>query len=105
MFSNLLKQLYFCSFAQHWETILLWRNSSIERTSPILQYLKNTFTFFAKNIYKTSQLAFMPKFKNKVEQLCKSFLKDFSPREGLLPNRFELDTYAKLLEERGDTLS
>jgi hypothetical protein len=38
-------------------------------------------------------------------QQCKSFLEDFSSREDLLANWFELDTHAKLLEKRGDTLS
>jgi hypothetical protein len=52
-----------------------------------------------------SLIVFMPKCKKEMEQLHKSFLGDFSSRGGLLPNRFELDTYAKLLEKRGDTLS
>jgi hypothetical protein len=69
-----------------------------------LQYLKNTFTFLAKNIYKMSLTVFVPKCKNEMELLRKSFLEDFSSHERLLANWFELDSYAKILEERVDTL-
>jgi hypothetical protein len=84
---------------------MLRRISSLKHTSPILQYLKNTITFFAKKIYKMSLIAFMPKCKKEMEQLGKSFLGDFSSHRGLLPNWFELDMYAKLLLKRGESLS
>jgi hypothetical protein len=52
-----------------------------------------------------SLIGFMEKCKKEMEQLRKSFLEDFSSREGLLPNWFELDMYAKILLKRGDSLS
>jgi hypothetical protein len=84
---------------------MLCRMSSSKHKSPILQYLKKTFTFFSKKVYNMSLIAFMPKCKKEMEQLHTSFLEDFSSREGLLPNWFELDIYAKLLLKRGDSLS
>jgi hypothetical protein len=51
-----------CIFAQHWETIVLRRISSLKHTSPILQYLKNTVTFFAKKVYKMYLIAFINTF-------------------------------------------
>jgi hypothetical protein len=89
MFFNLLKQLYFCSFAQHWETILPRRIASLKHASPILQYLKNAFTFFAKKLYKMSLVALMPKCKKEMEQIRESFLEESSSREGLLPSWLE----------------
>jgi hypothetical protein len=79
---------------------MLRRISGVKHTSPNLQYLENTFTFFAKKVYKMSLIVFIPKCKKEMEQLRKSFLEDFSSHEGLLPNWFELDMYAKLLMKR-----